>query len=268
MTMEINNQQDFLRALDTDPVFREAVRRHLLTDDLINLPGQFAQLVNVVSELTEAFNTFAANTDRRLSALENDVGTLKSDVSTLKSDVSTLKSDVSTLKSDVSALKSDVGILKSDVATLTGSDIERRARGSILNVAKDELNLTRGRILLAQGRDTEPQFLETIHTAEDRGLITEQQADNILVADIIIRGRRQHDRQYVHAVFEVSRTIRNHDIQRAHDRAAAVAAATGEETIAAVIGQVIQPPQHAQADALDVRALIPAMFSAAESTNS
>ena len=254
MTMEINNQQDFLRALDTDPVFREAVRRHLLTDDLINLPGQFAQLVNVVSELTEAFNTFAANTDRRLSALENDVGTLKS--------------DVSTLKSDVSALKSDVGILKSDVATLTGSDIERRARGSILNVAKDELNLTRGRILLAQGRDTEPQFLETIHTAEDRGLITEQQADNILVADIIIRGRRQHDRQYVHAVFEVSRTIRNHDIQRAHDRAAAVAAATGEETIAAVIGQVIQPPQHAQADALDVRALIPAMFSAAESTNS
>ena len=253
MTMEINNQQDFLRALDTDPVFREAVRRHLLTDDLINLPGQFAQLVNVVSELTEAFNTFAANTDRRLSALENDVGILKSDVSTLKSDVATLKSDV--------------GILKSDVATLTGSDIERRARGSILNVAKDELNLTRGRILLAQGRDTEPQFLETIHTAEDRGLITEQQADNILVADIIIRGRRQHDRQYVHAVFEVSRTVRNHDIQRAHDRAAAVAAATGEETIAAVIGQVIQPPQRAQADALDVRALITAMFSAAESTN-
>ena len=240
MTMEINNQQDFLRALDTDPVFREAVRRHLLTDDLINLPGQFAQLVNVVSELTEAFNTFAANTDRRLTALESDVGTLKSDVSTLKS----------------------------DVATLTGSDIERRARGSILNIAKDELNLTRGRILLAQGRDTEPQFLETIHTAEDRGLITEQQADNILVADIIIRGRRQHDRQYVHAVFEVSRTVRNHDIQRAHDRAAAVAAATGEETIAAVIGQVIQPPQRAQADALDVRALIPAMFSAAESTNS
>ena len=246
MTMEINNQQDFLRALDTDPVFREAVRRHLLTDDLINLPGQFAQLVNVVSELTEAFNTFAANTDRRLSALENDVGTLKSDVSTLKS---------------------DVGTLKSDVATLTGSDIERRARGSILNIAKDELNLSRGRILLAQGRDTELQFLETIHTAEDRGLITEQQADNILVADIIIRGRRQHDRQYVHAVFEVSRTVRNHDIQRAHDRAAAVAAATGEETIAAVIGQVIQPPQRAQADALDVRALIPAMFSAAESTN-
>ena len=240
MTMEINNQQDFLRALDTDPVFREAVRRHLLTDDLINLPGQFAQLVNVVSELTEAVNTFAANTDRRLTALESDVGTLKSDVSTLKS----------------------------DVATLTDSDIERRSRGSILNIAKDELNLTRGRILLAQGRDTEPQFLETIHTAEDRGLITEQQVDNILVADIIIRGRRQHDRQYVHAVFEVSRTVRNHDIQRAHDRAAAVAAATGEETIAAVIGQVIQPPQRAQADALDVRALIPAMFSAAESTNS
>ena len=40
--MEINNQQDILRALDTDPAFREAVRRHLLTDDLINLPEKFA----------------------------------------------------------------------------------------------------------------------------------------------------------------------------------------------------------------------------------
>ena len=45
MTIEINNQQDILRALDTDPAFREAVRRHLLTEDLINLPEKFAAFV-------------------------------------------------------------------------------------------------------------------------------------------------------------------------------------------------------------------------------
>ena len=65
----------------------------------------------------------------------------------------------------------------------------------------NELALSRGRVLLATGRDTEPGFLATINAAEEAGLITEQQADHILVADIIIRARRAGDKQYVHAVF-------------------------------------------------------------------
>ena len=142
-----------------------------------------------------------------------------------------------------------------------GNDTERRARENILNIANDELNLSRGSILLARGRDTAPQFLDSIEEAEAQGLITEDQADHVLLADIIIRARRGEDRQYVHGVFEVSSTIRRNDIQRARDRADAVAAATKEETIAAVIGGTIQPPQRAQAEEMDVQVLIPAMFS-------
>ena len=80
------------------------------------------------------------------------------------------------------------------------------------------------------------------------------------MAGIIIRARRTDDKQYVHAVFEFSRTIRLDDITRAHDRAATVAAATGEPTIAAVVGEVIQPPQQLQADEMGVRILLPAML--------
>ena len=138
--------------------------------------------------------------------------------------------------------------LEANVASLQGSDLENRARLNILNIAMNEFGLTRGRILLATGRDTEPGFLATINAAEEAGLITEQQADYVLVADIIIRARRADDRRYVHAVFEVSRTIRLDDITRAHGRAATVASTTGEPTIAAVVGEVIQPPQQQQAD--------------------
>ena len=133
--------------------------------------------------------------------------------------------------------------LEANVASLQGSDLENRARLNILNIAMNELGLTRGRILLATGRDTEPGFLATINAAEEAGLITEQQADHVLVADIIIRARRTDDKRYVHAVFEVSRTIRLDDITRAHGRAATVASTTGEPTIAAVVGELIQPPQ-------------------------
>ena len=139
--------------------------------------------------------------------------------------------------------------LETSVAFLTSSDLENRARHNILNIAMDELALTRGRILLATGRDTDPGFLNMINAAEEVGLITEQQVDNVLVAGIIIRARRADDKQYVHAVFTVSRTIRLDDITRVHDRAATMAAAANEETIAAGIGEVMQPQQQAEPDA-------------------
>ena len=157
--------------------------------------------------------------------------------------------------------------LEANVASLQGSDLENRARLNILNIAMNELGLTRGRILLATGRDTEPGFLATINAAEEAGLITEQQADHVLVADIIIRARRTDDKRYVHAVFEVSRTIRLDDITRAHGRAATVASTTGEPTIAAVVGELIQPPQQQQADEMGVKVLLPPLLQQGQASD-
>ena len=266
--------QHLLDFLDSNPEYLQDMRTRLLMPDLVALPEQFAQLVGLVTELSASFHDFAAATDRRLTsietdvgvlktdvgALKEDVGTLKTDVSALKEDVGTLKTDVSTLKEDVGTLKTDVGTLNTNVASLQGSDLENRARLNILNIAMNELALNRGRVLLATGRDTDPGFLATINAAEEAGLITEQQADHVLVADIVIRARRTDDRRDVHAVFEISRTIRLDDIRRADDRAATVAAATGEPTIAAVVGEVIHPQQQRQANEMDVKVLLPPML--------
>ena len=217
--------QHILDFLDSNPEYLQDMRTRLLMPDLVALPEQFAQLVGLVTDLSASFQAFAEATDRRLTSLETNVASLQT-----------------------------------NVASLNGSDLENRARLNILNIAMNELGLTRGRILLATGRDTEPGFLATINAAEEAGLITEQQADHVLVADIIIRARRTDDKRYVHAVFEVSRTIRLDDITRAHGRAATVAAATGEPTIAAVVGEVIQPPQQQQANEMGVKVLLPPML--------
>ena len=224
--------QHILDFLDSNPEYLQDMRTRLLMPDLIALPEQFAQLVGLVTELSASFQAFAEATDRRLTSLE----------------------------ANVASLQTNVASLQTNVASLNGSDLENRARLNILNIAMNELGLTRGRILLATGRDTEPGFLATINAAEEASLITEHQADHVLVADIIIRARRADDRRYVHAVFEVSRTIRQDDITRAHDRATTVAAATGEPAIAAVVGEVIQPPQRHQANAMDVKVLLPPML--------
>lgn len=236
--------QDFLDFLDGNPEYLHDIRVRLLSPEFIALPEQFAQLVGIVTELSTSFQAFATATDRRLEALETHAADTNRRLTSLETNVSSLKTDVS---------------------SLNGSDLERRARESILNIAKDELNLTRGRILLARGRDTAAELLESITSAEENGLITEQQADNVLVSDIIIRARRTDDKRYIHAVFEVSRTIRLGDIQRVHDRAATIAAVTDEPTIAAVIGQVIRPPQQEQAGTMGVQVLLPAMLKPEQS---
>ena len=245
--------QDLLDFIDSNPEYLHDMRVRLLSPDLIALPEQFAQLVGLVTELGNKLDAFAEATDRRLTALEDHA-------------VETIRR-LNTLETDVGTIKTDVGTIKTQVAALNGDRAESRARQNILNIARDELNLTRGRILLARGRDTAPGLLESITAAEENGLITRQQADNALYTDIIIRARRDDDQQYVHAVFEVSRTIRLSDIQRAHERATTVATATNEHTIAAVMGELIQPQQRVQADEMGVQVLIPAMLRPEQSDN-
>ena len=244
MMTQINTFQDLLDLLDSNPQYVEELRARLLTAELIALPEKVAELAEKVAELAESVaqlsakvDEFIATTNRRLGSLDGDVGTLKGDVKTLKDDVATLK----------------------------GSDLERRARENILNIAKDEMGLTRGRVLLRGSSDVDAQFRASVEQAEAQGRITEEDADNLLVADIIIRARRAADRQYVYAVFEVSRTISNRDIDRAHDRAKSMAAIAGDEVIAAVIGEVIQPRQREQAEEKQVSVVLPAMFGREQS---
>lgn len=236
---EINTFQDLLDLLDRNPEYLEALRVRLLTPELVALPAKFAELVT-------KFDEFVAATNRRFEALE--------------ADVKTLKDDVKILKDDVKILKDDVKILKDDVATLKGSDTERRARENILNIAKDELGLTRGRVLLDGSRDMDPQLRAAAEQAEVRGLVDGDAVDNLHVADIIIRARRSVDARQVYAVFEVSRTINDRDIDRAHDRARSLAVITNNEAIAAVIGESARPQQRERAAERDVRVVIPAMF--------
>ena len=257
---EINTFQDLLDLLDRNPEYLEALRVRLLTPELIALPAKFAELV-------AKFDEFVAATNRRFETLEADVKTIKDDVEVLKGDVKVLKGDVKVLKGDVEVLKGDVKVLngdvkvlKDDVASLKGSDTERRARENILNIAKDELGLTRGRVLLGGSRDMDPQLRTAAEQAETRGLVDGNEVDNLHVADIIIRARRSADARQIYAVFEVSRTINNRDIDRAYDRARSLAVITNSETIAAVIGESAPPQQRERAEQKDVRVVIPAMF--------
>ena len=59
----INTPEDLLRLLDENAEFREAARRHILTDELIRLPERFAQFVDRVDGFIEEQTGFNQRVD-------------------------------------------------------------------------------------------------------------------------------------------------------------------------------------------------------------
>lgn len=221
----IHTAEDLVRVLREQPELLEAVRALILTDELLSLPARVDRLAATVEALTQTVREYIERTDQRLARLE-----------------------------------SDMTEVKTHVGTLNGWYLEERVRRNLLNVAKDEMGLTRGRILAGVTGEMDPQLRAAIAEAEAQGSITEDEVDNLEVADIVIRARRTSDRKYIYAVGEISYTIKDNDIERSRDRANTLAAVTGDEVIAMVIGGIIQPPQRALADLNNVQVVIPAML--------
>ena len=86
MTISMTTQEDFLRLLDEDAGFRQQVRQHILSQELLELPERFAVFVGRVDEfITEQR---AVNAEQRAvnARLEKQMQTLLDDVGFIKGD--------------------------------------------------------------------------------------------------------------------------------------------------------------------------------------
>ena len=83
------------------------------------------------------------------------------------------------------------------------------------------------------------------------GAITDQQAQELERADIIVMARDNQD-QTVYVVIEASVTVDDTDIDRAHERALIMGRLAGMAAHAAVIGQDISPSNRQRAAGLGV----------------
>ena len=148
----------------------------------------------------------------------------------------------------------------SAVSSLVISTNEDRIRYKIFSIVADELGLVRAFRLNSRHDGVGPELLVAVELAETRGVVSEEEVDDLWVSDIIVRARRSGDPRPVHAVLEVSFIINNRDVDRAYQRGRALSAVTGGEVVAAVIGGVAEPQQRRRAEDRGVRVVIPEMF--------
>ena len=161
---------EIIRVIREDPDVKDELRRVLLTEELLAMPKQLADLVAVVTQHGE------------------DIGTLKGDVAVLKTDVAVLKTDVAQLKDDMVEVKGDIRTLNSRVADLSGTNLESKIVTSLPPYISQMLGLERTRLAHQPRMPTYPpsQFMDEVYRAADDGRIRDEEADRLSLTDLVI----------------------------------------------------------------------------------
>ena len=282
----INSQDDFLRALEENPQWRDAIRRHILTEELLQLPARFHVLTQRVDTLDQKVDvlTQRVNTlDQKVDVLTQRVNTLDQKVDVLTQRVNTLDQKVDVLTQSMSQVKTDLNTLTGRVDNLTGRvdnltdridnavntltdrinnavnmltgrvdnalgyNYQLKVERNLRSIAGQHLHLRNIAILRSSRPDWSNEFDNLIQEAVDQGLITEEQSYEVWDTDLIFVGTPRGDTTPIYVAAEVSITAGDDDITRAANRAGLIAQATRRPVTPVVICANVDDPRHALA---------------------
>lgn len=219
MAFTVGDFQDLLRVLDEHPEWQAELRRRMLTDDVLELPG-------IVRGLAERVNGIA----ERLDGLTERVDRLAERVGELAEAQRRTEHLLAELIQSQARLEARQGHLEGRQGNLEGRMFElqyvRRAPAYFGRLAR------RIRVL-------DPSAVaDMLDDAVDVGRLTSAERDDAMLADLVLTGRRRDDQREVYYVVELSMGVGEHDVRRAADRAA-ILAKLGHAAVPAVAGESI-----------------------------
>jgi DNA-binding transcriptional MerR regulator len=218
MAFTVSEFRELLELLEQQPTWRAELRRWVLTEELLALP----QTVHALAEAQR-------RTEERLGQMAGHMDTL-----TQRMEQFTVRME------QLAATQLRMG---SDLEQLKGSDLERRYR--------ERAHAYFSRLLRRTHVLSGDELSRRLDDAVLRGQFTEAEADAVLQADMVVRGRHREDGTEVYLVVEVSWGIGLSDVQRASERAALLAR-TGIRTLPVVAGVWVMPEAQEPARALQV----------------
>ena len=256
----INTQEDFLKALDDNPQWKEAVRAKLLGEDLIALPSKFDAFVERMTAFVEQMTTFVAEQQRLNAQVRQDIDELRAGQARLEGKVDQLEVKVDRLEVKVDQrgeqldrLEGQVGEqgirlsrVEGHVSNIRGSDYERKVARRSRSIARRTLNIKNPRIVHSVRDRDGDELADLSEQAEQNGLITAAEADDLERTDLILTGTSA-DGNEVYVLAEASVTVSHLDIERAHTRAAILQKAVGTPVQPAVACAEISAENRQQA---------------------
>jgi chromosome segregation ATPase len=238
MSFTVEEFRDLVRILDERTEWRVELRRLVLTDELLALPSLVQELTEAqrrseerLGRLEEALTALAEaqrRTEERLEALTERVDRLTERLEALTEGVDRLIEQVEALAEAQRRTEKRLDRLTDDVGELKGDNLERRYRERVF--AYFARLVRGGRALSAE------ELIARLERAVEQQQLSEEEAEELSWADLVIRGRRRADDVEVYLVVEVSWGVGLRDVERAVQRAALLAR-TGVPALAVVAGR-------------------------------
>jgi hypothetical protein len=214
MAFTVRDFHDLVEILQQQPDWRAELRRLVLSEELLTLP-------QLVRELAESQRQVGQRLDR--------LGQIVADLAAAQRQT---EQRVAELHEAQIRTEQRLGRIEVDHGSFKGFLLEERHRQRPFIYLQSLIR--RARVIEGSQLD------ELLDDAMSRGALSQKQADDIVRADVVVRGRLKTDGSEVYLVVEVSWGVGASDVDRAARRAKLLALA-GIATMPVVSGNGITP---------------------------
>ena len=249
----INDITDLLRILKEQPEWAAQVRAALLGEEFLSMPEVLAQIARNVADLNNAVGLLQEGQTQlqegqtqlgdRLGRVEEGqvrvegrLDRVEEGQARVEGRLDRVEEGQARVEGRLDRMQEGQNRMQGQLGHLIGTDYEMWAGRLAGRIAKRNFNLADAEVLyLCWEYPRTPDLLNILGEAEDQQRITPQEHDDLLLADIVVRGQREHETVYL--VMEVSFTAHQDDFRRAATRAALLHKATGADTLPVVLGR-------------------------------
>jgi vacuolar-type H+-ATPase subunit I/STV1 len=268
MPFSVEEFRDLVRILEERPEWRAELRRLVLTDEILTLPALVRELVDAqrrteqrvagteqrlaaTEELLAALVDAQRRTEQRVATAEDLLAALVDAQRRTEQRVASTEQRLAAIEEQLAALVEAQRRTEQEIAALV--EAQRRTEQRISGLTDDMADV--------KGVVLELRYLHRAHAyfaplirrthvlsgdeldallegAMTRGQLSEAEADDILLADLLLRGRRRTDNTEVYVVVEISWKIDPYDVERSVRRATLLSR-IGMPTVPVVAGREV-----------------------------
>ncbi len=218
-TLTPTERSRFLQSLKEDDEFRDAVRRQLLSDELLELPERFSQFTTYVNEFIASTSEFIASTKEFIASTKEFIASTNEFIASTKEFIEYQKGVNARVEERLNRIDDNIGILKGNAA-----------RRLIKDYTEHMLDLFDLDFVRTLSRDDLTRMVRSSGEARD---IPFGDRRSFYAADLVIEGIDSTDNIHYIAA-EASFTADNRDTDRAIRNAAFLTRFTGRPAIAVV----------------------------------
>ena len=240
--VSINTSDDLIQVIRENPDFRATVRRELLTEELLEMPGRLQALTTTVEGLSTTVESLSATVEGILRSLGE------------------LSATVESLSATVEGHSTAIGVLTDNVAELRGDVLESKLTNRIPPLIARQFDVRRVYPIWSDGflptNTRIEEFEKTLEEATDEGKVSDDDETRLRVTDLIVRTQRKSDRSTLWFAVEASGSIHDDDITRAKHSADILKKIFGQDAIPLVYGYRIPGRYRELAEELQVAVLL------------